>query len=149
MLQEKIKEDLKTAMREKNTAEKDTLRGVLSAFTNELVSKGKKPDEEISDEEAETVLTRLAKQRKDSIEQFKDGGREDLAENEEKELEVIKRYLPEQMSEEDVKKYVEEKKKELEVTDPSQKGVLMSALMKELKGKADGKMVKDLVDNSF
>ena len=142
---EKIKADLTEAMRAKDTARTTTLRGILSAFTNELVAQKKRPDETIDDETATRVLQRAAKQRKDSIAQFEKGGRRDLAENERAELAVIEEYLPAMMSEEEIRAAAEKKKEELGITDPKQKGALMGALMKDLSGRADGGTVARIV----
>ncbi|OGI69862.1 hypothetical protein A3A09_02330 [Candidatus Nomurabacteria bacterium RIFCSPLOWO2_01_FULL_42_20] len=149
MLHQNIKEEIKKAMKAKEQMRLDVLRGVLAAFTNELVAKKRKPDEMLSDEDALAVISRLAKQRKDSIEQFKKGGREDLVKEEEVQLKILEAYLPEMMPREEIEKIAKAKKEELGITDPAKKGMLMSALMKELKGKADGAMVKELVDNLF
>jgi uncharacterized protein YqeY len=143
-LQEKLKEEMKSALRGRETVRLSVLRGILSAFTNELVAKKRKPDEEIEDELALEVISRQAKQRKDSIEQFRKGGRVDLAEEEEAELKIIEEYLPKQMSEEEVKKIALKKKEEM--GDKVEMGKLMGALMQELKGKADGGVVKKVVD---
>ena len=140
---------MKVAMMAKDQTKLDVLRGIISAFTNELVAKKRKPDEMLSDEDALAVISRLAKQRKDSIEQFKKGGREDLVKEEEVQLKILEAYLPEMMPREEIEKIAKAKKEELGITDPAKKGMLMSALMKELKGKADGAMVKELVDNLF
>ena len=133
----------------KDSVRLETYRNMLSSFTNELVSKGKKPNEVLKDEEAVAVITRLSKQRKDSIEQFKKGGREDLVAKEQAELSILETYLPKLMDAEEVKKIAEAKKAELGITDPGKKGMLMSALMKDLKGKADGGVVKEAVDALF
>ena len=133
----------------KDSVRLETYRNMLSSFTNELVSKGKKPNEVLTDEEAIAVITRLSKQRKDSIEQFKKGGREDLVAKEQAELSILETYLPKLMDAEEVKKIAEAKKAELGITDPGKKGMLMSALMKDLKGKADGGVVKEAVDALF
>jgi len=148
-LHQQLKSELKDAMRAKDTTRLTVIRGLLTAFTNELVAQKKKPDEELDDEGAFAVLTRASKQRKDSIEQFEKGNRSDLAENEQKELEIIEGYLPEMMSREEVEKIVTEKKNKLGIDDPSKKGQLMGMVMKELKGKADGAVVKDVVDSLF
>ena len=149
MLHQKIRDEIKAAMRSKDQVKLDTLRGILAAFTNELVAKKRKPDEELFDEDALVVISRLAKQRKDSIAQFKAGGREDLAKEEEAQLKILEVYLPEMMEKEEVEKIAKAKKKELGIADASKKGMLMAALMKELKGKADGMMVKEVVDSLF
>jgi uncharacterized protein YqeY len=125
------------------------MRGLSSAFTNELVATKRTPQEALPDEDALAVITRLAKQRKESIAQFKAGGREDLAENEEKELAILQEFLPVMMSVEEIQKIAEAKKIEMGITDPSKKGMLVGALMKDLKGKADGGEVKSVVDSLF
>lgn len=140
---------MKQAMLAKETIKLSVLRGLSSSFTNELVSKGRKPQEELSDEDARAVISRAVKQRKDSIEQFTKGGRADLADNEQMELDILSAYLPAQMSEEEVEKIVASKKAELGISDKAQMGNLMKAVMAELKGKADGMVVKKAVDNSF
>ena len=103
----------------------------------------------MSDEEAIAVITKLSKQRKDSIEQFKKGGREDLVKEEEAELAILETYLPKMMEKDEVEKIARLKKEELSITDAGKKGMLMSALMKDLKGKADGMLVKEVVDLLF
>lgn len=145
-MQNTIKEKLKEAMLAKNEVAVLTLRSIMSAFTNELVAKGKKPTDEITDDEAMTVIARLAKQRKDSIEQFTAGGRTDLAQNEQAELEVIQQFLPEQMNENDVREFVQKYFTENNI-DANKKGQAIGAIMRELKGKADGALVKTIVDS--
>ena len=148
-IQEKIKEDMKQAMRDKDQVTLSVTRGLVSAFTNELVASGKTPQTPIDDEAALAVITRASKQRKDSIEQFEKGGRPELAEGEKAELAILDTYLPELMSEDEVKKIVEAKKAELGITDKSQMGQFMGAVMSELKGKADGSVVKKAVDEAL
>lgn len=149
MLHEQIKDSIKEAILAKNVVLLETLRSMVASFTNELVTKGKKPNEMLADEEALAVITRLAKQRKDSIEQFKKGNREDLVKVEESQLAILETYLPKLMEKSEIEKIAKEKKEELNISDPAKKGMLMSALMKELKGKADGGIVKEVVDNLF
>ncbi|MCX6751781.1 MAG: GatB/YqeY domain-containing protein [Candidatus Nomurabacteria bacterium] len=149
MLHEQIKNSIKEAMLAKNTVLLETLRSMVAAFTNELVSKGKKPNEMLDDEGALAVITRLSKQRKDSIEQFKKGNREDLVKVEEAQLAILETYLPKLMEKSEIEKIAKEKKEELNITDATKKGMLMSALMKDLKGKADGGIVKEVVDSLF
>lgn len=148
-LQNDIKSKIKDAMMAKDAVRLDVLRGMSSAFTNELVAKGRKPQDELPDEEAMTVIMRLAKQRKESIEQFNAGGREDLAAEEQAQLAIISEFLPEMMGEDEVTKIASAKKETMGITDPSKKGMLMAELMKELKGKADGTVVKTVVDKLF
>ncbi len=149
MLQEKIKAQLKEAMLSKDEIRLSVIRGLMTSFTNELVAKGKKPTESLTDDEVMAVISRAVKQRKDSIDQFTKGGRPELAAAEQKELDILSVYLPEQMSENEVVKIVQAKKAELNITDKAQMGNLMKAVMMELKGKADGMIVKKAVDNSF
>ncbi len=149
MLHQKIKDSIKEAMLAKDAVLLETLRSMVAAFMNELVAKGRKPNEMLSDEEALTVITRLSKQRKDSIEQFKKGNREDLVKVEEAQLVILETYLPKMMDKSEVEKIAKSKKDELGINDATKKGMLMSVLMKDLKGRADGAMVKEVVDSLF
>lgn len=141
-----IKNGIKQAMIAKDEVRLMVLRGLLSDLTNEAVSKKKKPDEILSDEDALAVIKRASKRRMDSIDQFTKGGRKDLADSEEKELTVIKTFIPAGMPREEIKKIALIKKEELAITEPSKSGLLMGAIMKELKGKADGEDVKKVVE---
>ena len=149
MLQQKIREEMKEAMKAKETVKLEVVRGILAAFTNELIATKRKPQDELSDDEAILVIQRLAKQRKDSIEQYRAGGRDDLAEAEKEELKYIKAYLPQMMKRDEIKKLAVAKRDKMALTDPSKKGMLMGALMKDLKGKAEGSDVKDVLDEMF
>jgi uncharacterized protein YqeY len=148
-LQQQIKNQIKEAMMAKDTVKLSVLRGISSSITNELVDKGRTPQGELTDEETLAVIRRAVKQRKDSIEQFTTGGRGDLADDEKAELVYLEVYLPTMMSFDDVKKIVEAKKNELAITDTKDKGKLMSEIMKDLKGKAEGMDVKNAVDSLF
>jgi len=149
MLHEQIKNSIKEAMKAHDSVRLEVMRGLVTAFTNELVSKNKTPQGMLGDEEALTVITRLAKQRKDSIDQFKKGNREDLVKEEQAQLSILETYLPKLMEREDVEKIVIAKKEELGINDVAKKGLLMQSIMKELKGKADGALVKEVVDALF
>ena len=149
MLHEEIKSKIKEAMLARDAVRLEVLRGMVTAFTNDLVSKGKKPQDFLTDEEALAVITRLSKQRKDSIEQYTKGGREDLAAEEKEQLAIIETFLPKLMEKDEVEKIAKAKQAELGITDATKKGMLMSALMKDLKGKADGMVVKEVVDTLF
>jgi len=144
-----IKKEMTEAMKARDEVRLTTLRGLLAAFTNELVAQKKKPDEELPDDAALAVIKRGVKQRKDSIEQYEKGGRPELAESEKKELAILDTYLPEMMGKDEIRALAEAKKAELGASDPSKKGSLMGALMKELAGRADGADVKEVVDNLF
>ena len=145
-LHEKIKEDVKTAMKARDELGLRFSRNLLAAFVNDLVAKRRKPSEMLADPDALAVVARLAKQRKDSIEQFKAGGRNDLVESEQAELSYLEAFLPQMMSIEEIRKVAEKKKQELGVTDKSKMGVFMGAVMSELKGRADGADVKKVVE---
>jgi uncharacterized protein len=148
MLVQKIKDDMKAAMKAKNDLCVQTLRGAIAGFTNELVAKGKKPTDEIDDTLVLAVLKRLAKQRKDSAEQFEKGNRPELAQKELSELEIIESYLPQQASREEIEKVARAKKEEMNI-DAAGKGKLMGMVMKELGGNADGSLIKEVVESLF
>lgn len=146
-IQETIKEGIKDAMRAKDAVRLTTLRDISSKLTNEMVAKGGTPQSPCDDETALTVLKRLSKQRKDSIDQFTKGGRADLAANEEAELAIIETFLPKMMSQDEIRPIAEAKLKELGVTDKASAGKAMGAIIKELAGKADGADVKVVVES--
>lgn len=149
MLKQHIKSDMIAAMKARDQMRVDTLRGALAAFTNELVAKGRKPTDELTEAEMLAVLKRLAKQRKDSAEQFTAGGRAELAEKEMMELKIIEAYLPASASREDIERVAKAKKTELGVTDAAGQGKLMGAIIKEFGGNADGAVVKEVVAQLF
>jgi uncharacterized protein YqeY len=148
-LHEKIKTSMISALKDGDAVKLSVLRGLITAFTNELVSQKRKPQEILGDDDILSVIKRAGKQRKDSIEQFKKGGREDLASSEEEELKIIQEYLPQMMSIEEIKKVAQAKKKEMGIDDKTKIGILMGAVMKELKGKADGGDVKKVIEELF
>ncbi|MBU3922991.1 GatB/YqeY domain-containing protein [Patescibacteria group bacterium] len=141
MLKENITQDIKKAMQEKNALLLSVLRGVIAVVKNREIEKKKELDED----EIIQVISSEAKKRKDSIEQFEKGGRQDLVEKEKQELEILQKYLPEQMSENDIKKEVELAIKESGAVNPSDTGKVMSILMPKLKGKAEGSLVSKMV----
>ena len=149
MLHEKIKNSIKEAILMQNKVLLDTLRSMVASFTNELIAKSKKPNEFLSDEEVIAVITRLAKQRKDSIDQYKKGNRQDLVDEESAQLAILETYLPKLMERNEIEKIVKDKKVELDINDATKKGMLMQSVMKDLKGKADGGIVKEIVDSLF
>lgn len=148
-LQTDIKGGIKEAMLAKDQVKLGVMRGLSAAFTNELVTKGRTPQDALTDEEVVAVIKRQVKQRKDSIEQFEAAGRTDLADPEKAELAILETYLPATMSKEDIKKVAEAKKAELNVTDKAQAGKLIGAVAKELKGQADGNDIKEVVESLF
>ena len=145
-LHQDIKSQMVEAMKARDTERLNVLRGLLSSFTNENVTKKRKPDEALPDEEVMSIISRAVKQRKDSIEQFEKGGRTDLAEVEKSELAILETYLPTQMTREEVVSYVKQKVAEAGGVDNSKKGQFMGLIMKDLKGRADGMIVKEVID---
>ncbi len=148
-LMEQLTSDLKEAMKAKDEVRLTVIRGLKSACMNESVTLGRTPQDPLSDDEVLTVLRREAKRRKDAINQFTEGGRSDLAESEQSELAVVEKYLPQMMSQDDIRPIALAKKEALGVIDKSGAGKLVGALMGELKGKADGNDVKAVVDSFF
>lgn len=146
MLHQTIKDNIKDSMKSGDKLRLEVMRGIVTAFTNELLVKGKTPQDMLSDEEALIVITRLAKQRKDSIEQFTKGDRLDLAEEEQSQLTILQEFLPKLMEKSEVQEFVKNKISEVGEIDTTKKGLFMSTLMKDLKGKADGSIVKEVVD---
>ena len=144
-MQENIKASIKAAMIAKDMDKLQVLRLISAAFTNEVVSQGRPPTDPLSDEDAMKVLKKLSNQRKDSIKQFTDGGRPELAESEMSELKIIEELLPAQMTREEIVAKVTAKLSESPI-DPSKKGPFVGAMMKELGSSADGAVVKEVID---
>ena len=144
-LHKQIKDGIKEAMIAKDTLRLTVLRNISSTFMNEMLAK-KITTEELSDEDAIAIIRRLLKQRKDSVEQFTKGGRMDLVANEEAEMKILDAYLPQMMSKEEVTKIVKEKIAGAGEIDKAKMGVFMGSIMKDLKGKADGMMVKETIE---
>ena len=145
MLSDEIRSQMTAAMKAKDALRVDTLRGALAAFTNELVAKGRKPTEMLTDDEGIAVLKRLAKQRKEAAEQYEKGGRTDLAEKESSELKIIETFLPQMASREEIEKVARAKLDEMGAMDASGAGKLTGAVMKAFAGRADGNDVRAVV----
>ena len=146
MMQDEIKNGIKPAMIAKDAVRLGVLRGLSSAFTNELITKGKMPSDTLSDEDVLMVIKREAKRRKDSIEQFEVGGRSDLADAEKLELAVLETFLPEMMAQSEIEVIVRTKLAEVGEVDKTKIGQFVGSIIKELAGKADGADVKAVVD---
>ncbi|MFH1170236.1 MAG: GatB/YqeY domain-containing protein [Candidatus Vogelbacteria bacterium] len=153
MLHQQIKEDVKKAMLEKNPVKLNTIRGLVAACTNELVATKRKPEEMLKDNEVLAVIRRGVKQRQDSIEQFTVGGRQDLVKQETAELEILKTYLLAsptggslELSTKVIEKSVRAKMAKLKIKDKKDIGKLTGAVMKDLKGQADGTSVKAIIE---
>lgn len=149
MLHDTLKSDMKDALKAREEMRLTTLRGIISAATNELVAQKRKPDEVLDDDGVLTVIKRAVKQRKDSIEQFEQGGRSDLADKEKEELAVLEQYLPAQASREDIEAAVAKVLAEIGDVDPTKSGIVVGKAMKELQGNADGALVKEVVDEKI
>ena len=145
-LHEQIKGELAEALKAQDQIKLRTIRSMLTAFTNELVSKGKTPRDTLSDDKVLGVIKRLAKQRKDSIAQYEAANRGDLSMPEQEELVVLSSYLPKMMSQDKIKPIAKKKIAELGDVDKSKMGMVIGSVMKELGGKADGDDVKAVVE---
>jgi hypothetical protein len=148
-LHESIKAELKEAMKAKEAVRLRVVRGLLTAFMNELVATSRTPQDLLTDDEVMAVIKRAAKQRKESITQYEAAARPELAAPEKEELVVLESYLPQMMSIEEITPVVVAKKAELGIDDKSKMGMLVGAVMKELGGKADGGDVKTAVEAQF
>lgn len=142
-LMQKIEADLIVAMKARDRVSLTTLRALKSDIKNLQISAGTR-DQEPSDEQVIGVLSSAAKRHRDSIEQFRAGDRQDLVDIETRELELIQKYLPEQMSAEEIRTKVNETVERLGISGAAQVGALMKELMPELKGKADGKLINQI-----
>lgn len=146
-IHETIKQSIPEALRAHDEVRLRTLRSLVTAMTNEVVAKKRKPNEFLTDDEAIAVVKRVANQRKDSIEQFEKASRSDLVEPEKAELVILESYLPTLMSRDEIIPIAKAKMAELGVSTKADAGKFTGALMKELKGKADGNDVKAVVDS--
>ena len=144
-LRHRIAEDVIKAMKQGDKLKTNALRMALSSIKYIEIEKKR----ELSDEETIGVLSTLGKQRRESIEQFKKGNRADLVEKEEKELAIITTYLPEQISEDELLKFVKECAAECGAVGPNDMGKIMKVLMPKVKGMADGKVVQEMVKKAL
>lgn len=139
-LLKRIDEDLIKALK-KHEGDKVTMfRGLKSNIKYKQIDKG----DELTDQEVEAVLISAAKQRRDSIEQFKSGGRKDLVDKETAELEIIKEYLPKQLSDDKLREIIGLAIEKTGADSPAKMGLIMKEVMPEVKGKADGKLVNKI-----
>ncbi len=144
-LLETITSDLLQAAKNNEPLVRDTLRGLKSSIKNSEIAKG----HTLSDDEIVDVLTKEVKQRKESIDSFTNGGRPELAEKEQAEIDILNRYLPEQMSEDEVRSIVDEVLTTTGASTKQEMGKVMGALMPRLKGKADMSLVSRLVNEKL
>lgn len=141
-LEQKVMEELKLAMRSKDEVALRTLRAIKSAI---LLEKTSGSNKEITEADELKMLQKLAKQRKDSLEIFEQQNREDLAQKEREELEVIEKFLPKQMSAEELEASLKEVIAQVGASSPADMGKVMGAATKQLAGKADGKAISETV----
>jgi len=158
-LQDKINSDFKKAFMEQSELTVSVLRMLNSAIHNKEIEKRTKLSKteqdvkklqelsKLTEEEVAEAISSEAKKRKDAIEEFKNGGRNDLADKETKELEILKKYLPEQMSEDAIKEIVKKAISEIGAAGPKDTGKVMAAIMPQLKGKAEGGIVSKIVND--
>jgi uncharacterized protein YqeY len=158
-LKKRILENVNKTIKEKKGLETLTLRQLLAAILNKEKEKRfkitkEKPDisekelekeSRLTDEEVIEVISSEIKKRKEAISEYKKGKREDLAEKEKRELEILQKYLPEQLSEEEIKKIAEEAIEKVEAKEPKEIGKVMAELMPQVKGKAEGATVSKIV----
>lgn len=140
-LLERLTDDMKQAMRDKDKEKLSIIRMVKAALQNEAIKLG----HDLSDEEELTVLNRELKQRKDSLLEFENAGRSDLADKLKAEIEILMIYMPEQLSEEEVEEIVKQTISETNASSKAEMGKVMGAIMPKVKGKADGSLVNRLV----
>lgn len=140
-LADQIDQDLTAALKAGQNERLSVLRLIKTALKYQQIQSG----QELSDADVMKVLQREAKQRRDSIKQYTDGGREDLAQDEQRELAIIEQYLPQQMSQDELAKIVDRAVTETGASGPAQMGVVIGTVMKEVAGRADGAAVSALV----
>jgi uncharacterized protein YqeY len=140
-LKERLISDMKEAMKAKDKVKLSTIRMINSLIKNaEIEKKG-----ELTDDEIVSLLMKYAKQRRESIQMYEKGGRQDLVEKEREELSIVESYLPEQMSEEEIRELVEEAVRETGAKSLKDMGTVMKYLMPKVKGKAEGSLVNRIV----
>lgn len=141
VVEERVEKEMKEAAKARDVIKLSTLRLVKAAVHNRRIDLQK----DLEDKDVLQVLSSMAKQRKDSIEQYRRGGRTDLVDREEAELAIIKTFLPREMSEQDIRAEVDRVVRELGATGPGDMGAVMKVLMPVVAGKADGRVVSDIV----
>lgn len=144
MLKQKLKDELKQSMLARDAVRTSVLRMVISAIGYYEIQKGG-AGYTATDEDVLSVIQKEVKMRKDSIDQFLKAGREDLVAKETKELSILEAYLPEQMSEDDIRSLVKQAIIETKASSPQEMGKVMGNLMPKVKGKADGSLVNKIV----
>ncbi len=144
-LRERIDAEIKTAMKSKDKVRLETVRGIKKFILEKEVSLRPSGQDTLTEAQELEILMQIAKQRRDSIDQYRKGGREDLVAQEEAELVILEEYLPPQMSDEEVSKVVDEVIASVGATSAKEMGKVMGKAMQQLKGKADGNKIQDMV----
>ena len=144
-LKEQIGEDIKSAMKAKDKVRLQTVRSIKKVILEKEVALRPSGQESLTPEQELELLAQQAKQRRDSIEQYRKGGREDLAQQEEQELAIIETYLPKQLNEQEINSILDEIIAEVGASSPQDMGKVMGVAMKQFKGRADGKKIQQLV----
>ncbi len=145
-IREKLMNDMKTAMREKDQVKLDTIRFLQAAIKNREIEVRPEP---ISADDVLAVLKKSSKQRKESIEQYKQAARQDLVDKEEAELKIIEGYLPSQMSREQVEALVTSTIAELKASSVKDMGAVMKAVVAKAAGSADNKLVSEIIKSKL
>lgn len=144
-LKDRITEDIKAAMKAKDKVRLETVRSIKKAILEKEISVRPQGQEELTEAQEIELLSQLAKQRRDSIEQYKAASRDDLADKESKELEILEEYLPQQLSDAEIEAAVEAAIAKVGASSPKDMGKVMGPLMQQMKGRADGKKVQEMV----
>lgn len=152
-LKEKIQQDLNEALKSREELKTSVLRLLSSVILNKEKDKryksGKAEDAPLTDEEIIDVISSESKKRKEAAELYEKGGRQELAKKEKSELEILRKYLPEQLSEEELKKLVKEAISKTGAKEQKDMGKVMGELMPKVKGRADGSLISKIVKESF
>ena len=148
-LKDKIGEDIKTAMKAKDKVRLETVRSIKKVILEKESELRAKGQENLTEEQEIEVLSQLAKQRRDAIEQYAKADRTDLVENEQAELAIIQEYLPEQLSDSELESVIDKLISQLEAKTAKDLGKVMGVATKQLKGKADGKKIQELVKSKL
>ncbi|MGY0692878.1 GatB/YqeY domain-containing protein [Virgibacillus sp. FSP13] len=141
-LLEKLNQEMKQAMKQKDKEKLSVVRMVKASLQNETIKLGK---EQLSEDEELTILSRELKQRKDSLQEFKSAGRDDLVKKLETEINILQEYMPKQLSDDELEAIVQSTIQEVNATSMREMGKVMGAIMPKVKGKADGSKINMLV----
>ncbi len=144
-LKDRITEDIKLAMKAKDKVRLETVRSIKKSILEKEVSVRPSGQESLTEEQEMEVLVQLAKQRRDSIAQYQQAGRTDLVEQETQELAILEEYLPKQLSDAEIGQIIDDLIRQVGATSAKDLGKVMGPAMQQLKGKADGKKVQDMV----